>query len=442
VILQRRVLGAEVVPPDDAAIAQARVDPGRGHGAAHRELVEEAARPHREARKLGDAGRRVVRIVPAQLRDAAESPGAQRGEVDGRGEGHQRFVGADVRGRLLAPDVLLARVEREDVAANALAVAGLARDASARPAYVLALEGEEAQVGSAEAGRAPERLPFPRHHVRAAASGRLEQSERDRVGHDDGERPCRMGGIDERPERRGRHDPAEEIGALHHHAGGRRAAATGERRGLDADVVGEQSLSREGEPHALGVGAHHRPVLGVEAGGEEDGLPLAPPGVQRHQHRFGRGRGAGIVGGVRGVHAGEARDHGLILEDRLQRALRYFGLIGRVGGGELAPRDDRVDHRGDEVTVGAGAEEAGHRGARRVARGHRRKLAHQLELRQGRGEVEGGESSPLGHVMEELPDAADAERLAHRRPVGVRVRDGAHGRLTATPRTSGRSPRP
>ena len=47
---------------------------------------------------------------------------ADQAKVNRRGEGVQRFVGADVRGRLLAADVLLARGESENEAAAAFGV--------------------------------------------------------------------------------------------------------------------------------------------------------------------------------------------------------------------------------------------------------------------------------------------------------------------------------
>ncbi|MFN8642556.1 MAG: hypothetical protein U0802_13215 [Candidatus Binatia bacterium] len=47
-------------------------------------------------------------------------------EVDGRGEGDEAVVGADVRSRPLAADALLARRQRQHVAAPAGIVARLA----------------------------------------------------------------------------------------------------------------------------------------------------------------------------------------------------------------------------------------------------------------------------------------------------------------------------
>ena len=85
------------------------------------------------------------------------------------------------------------------------------------------------------------------------------------------------------------------------------------------------------------------------ASGEADG----------HHHAFGGGGGTVVHGSVRDFHAGQFADHGLELEDGLQRSLRDFGLVGRVGGEELAAGDQGINDDGTVVEIGAGAEEAG-----------------------------------------------------------------------------------
>ena len=78
-----------------------------------------------------------------------------------------------------------------------------------------------------------------------------------------------------------------------------------------------------------------------------------------HHQRLGSAGRAVVHRGVGDVHAGELADHRLEFEDGLQRSLRDLRLIGRVGGEQLAARDERVDDDGPVVRVGAGAEEAG-----------------------------------------------------------------------------------
>ena len=72
---------------------------------------------------------------------------------------------------------------------------------------------------------------------------------------------------------------------------------------------------------------------------------VAARDAQRHHHRLVHGRAAVVERGVGDLHVGQPADGGLVLVDRLERALRELGLVRRVGGVELAPRDDRVDRR-------------------------------------------------------------------------------------------------
>ena len=90
----------------------------------------------------------------------------------------------------------------------------------------------------------------------------------------------------------------------------------------------------------------------------DDDFAVAAGRADGHQHRLGRGAAAVVEAGVRDVEAGEPRDERLILEHDLQVALADFGLVGRVGGVELAAAGELVDDGGDEVVVAAAAEEA------------------------------------------------------------------------------------
>src|SRR5919206_571814 len=89
----------------------------------------------------------------------APTSGPQPREVDEARQREQRLVGGDVRGRLLAPDVLLAGLEGEDIAAVPRGVSGLADDAPRHAADVVRPRGEEAVVRPAEREGVPRRLP-------------------------------------------------------------------------------------------------------------------------------------------------------------------------------------------------------------------------------------------------------------------------------------------
>ena len=120
-------------------------------------------------------------------------------------------------GGLLAADVLLAGLEREDEAAAAVDVGGLARDAAGHAAQVLLGGGEEAERRAAEVEAAAERLALADGDVHPALARRSQDAERDRVDRGDAERARLVGGGGERLEVL---DPAEEVGVLDEDRGG------------------------------------------------------------------------------------------------------------------------------------------------------------------------------------------------------------------------------
>src|SRR5690606_36507891 len=93
----------------------------------------------------------------------------------------ERLRGADVRGRLLAADVLLARLQREHEAALALHVDRLAGDAPRHPPQVGLGRREEAERRAAEVQAVAQRLALADAHVDAALPRRHEDAQRDRV---------------------------------------------------------------------------------------------------------------------------------------------------------------------------------------------------------------------------------------------------------------------
>ena len=84
--------------------------------------------------------------------------------------------------------------------------------------------------------------------------------------------------------------------------------------------------------------------------GEDRPAPLGDP--PRHDDRLPTGGRAVIHGGIGDIRPEQARDLGLELKQHLQRALRDFRLIRRVGGQELAALDDRVNAGWDMMTIG------------------------------------------------------------------------------------------
>ncbi len=114
-----------------------------------------------------------------------------------------------------------------------------------------------------------------------------------------------------------------------------------------------------------------------------------------HDDGLGGGGGAVIVGSVADLHARQLADHGLVLKDGLQGPLADLGLVGGVGGEELAAADHVADHAGHKAVVGARAHETGRVVQIGVGLGHGAQLGHQLDLGQRLGQVEMG----VTHVL-------------------------------------------
>ena len=208
--------------PLSACSVDARVDALLGAAAAHgRDVGVEAQR------ELADDGLLVQPLDAVERRERARarsgcaasssSPSstmpaaAEPRQVDDAGERVQRLRGADVRGRLLAADVLLARLKREHEAAPPVDVAGLAGDPARHPPQVLLARGEEPERRPAEVEPVAERLALADAHVDAAFAGRAQDAERDRVDlRDDDRAGRRRAGA--RAQRGGVLDRAVEVG--------------------------------------------------------------------------------------------------------------------------------------------------------------------------------------------------------------------------------------
>ena len=213
--------------------------------------------------------------------------------------------------------------------------------------------GDDAGVGAAVAGGDGETLQLAGDDI--GIGGRLQDAERDGFGEDDDEEgAAAVGDL-----RRRLHllDDAEEVGRLDDDRGGQVVHLT--LQVFEIDGAGLVDVAEFGDRHALvlRVGIEHFAILGMDAAGDEHAAFAG--GADRHHGGFGHGGGAIVHGGVGHVHAGELADHGLEFEDGGEGALRDFGLVGRVGGEELAAGDDGIDQHGAVVVVDAGAEKRG-----------------------------------------------------------------------------------
>ncbi len=106
-----------------------------------------------------------------ELGHLAQPVRADRRQVGGGGQRAERLVGADVRGRLLAPDVLLASLEGQDVSLAALGVPRRPDQAAGHLAHRGHLRRHEPDVRPPEADRDAERLPLGGDDVGPIAPG-------------------------------------------------------------------------------------------------------------------------------------------------------------------------------------------------------------------------------------------------------------------------------
>ena len=313
-----------------------------------------------DARDRRQPVRRLARARVVQGCELPQALLAKQGQVDGERERAQHRAGADVRGRLLAADMLLAGRKRQDEAALAFGVDSFAGEPARHLADMLLAAGEQADIGAAELQPDADRLAFANDDVRAHLARRADQAERDRLGNDGDQQRARS--VRRFGDRRQVGDPAEDVGILDDDGAGLAVDARDQPLGVG---FGAQLRQRRLERVAgeLGHGLGDADIMRVDAR-RDHGLVPARDAV-RHQDRFPHRRRAVVHRRVGDFAAEQARDLRLELEHHLQRALRDLGLVGRVAGQELAALDDVVDARRHMMPVGAAAEEEGH-----VARDH------------------------------------------------------------------------
>ncbi len=326
--------------------------------------------------------------------------------MDGESQGAEPRVGADVAGRLVTADVLLAGRQGQNEAAPPICVDGLADQPPGKLAHELLPRRHQPDGGAAEVEGVAQRLSLGGDDVRLHGARRLEQAEGNDLGDDhDQQRAGRVTGLGEGREIA---DPSEEVGILHDHAGG---------LGIDeaAEVLAAIRIRpRFGERDAeeAGAGFGDIAVMGMQPARQHRLAPLGD--AAGHHHRLGARRRPVVHRGVGDLAAGEQRDLGLELEQVLQGALRHFRLIGGVGGQELAALDQVIDGGGNEVAVDAGAEEGRHPGGRQVAAGHGGQTALHLHLAGMRRQVDRPvEAGRRRHVAIQVVDRRCADGRQH-----------------------------
>ena len=183
---------------DRVGVDQAQVDPALAPPRRPPRRPGRARRRVRVSKKCSCTRSQAAGAQPAGQRvGAAVHPRRDRGQalgpvVDGVGAGHdgeQHLGGADVAGRLLAADVLLAGLQRQPVGDVAVGVDRDADQAAGQLAGQPLADGQVAGVRAAVAHRDAEALGGAAGDVGAPLPRRLQQREREQVGGDDDRRP-------------------------------------------------------------------------------------------------------------------------------------------------------------------------------------------------------------------------------------------------------------
>ena len=336
------------------AVGQRRGQPRQlvvGHGLVERHVHQATAGvAHVEARvqgprhpRFGIVGlhthgvekHRVLHVVPGlsqrrrqgpgtvvdRFGDASQPLGPVVHRVKPRDHRQQHLRGADVAGRLVAADVLLAGLQRHPQRRLAPRVAREADDAPGHTPRVFLVRGQEARVRTAVAHRHTETLGAAHGDVGAPRSGSRGQAAGKKVGRRHHQRFGPVGDIGQRL----------QLGWVIHASVGRRRlhqhpAVVG---GLSGVAVHRPHDHRHA--HRLGAGLHHRDGLRVHVVSHIEARLFATRNRQAHAHRLGRGGGFVQQRRAGQRQAREVAHHGLEVQDRLHPSLGDLGLVRRVG---------------------------------------------------------------------------------------------------------------
>ena len=352
-------------------------------------------------------------------RQSGEAFFAQQGKMDRESKAAQPGIGADIAGGLLAADMLFAGGKRQHIAAAAFGIHCFAGEAARHLPQIFFTRRKEPDIRPAEIEAVADRLPFGRNDVGALGARRLQQAEGNNFRHHrDQQRTLGMGSLGNRAQIA---DQTEHIGALHHDA----SRLIVNQRGDVFRRAGRNGRARHRALKRRQIFDRLR-IVGMKAAGQDG---FWPPGqALRHQHGLSRRGGTVVHRGVGNLHPGQERHLGLKLIKILQRALRDFRLIRRVGGKKFRTLDQMI-HRGrNMMAISAGAAEERHRAGRNIARGHACHRAFDIHfaLRVRQIELGAGDDGFLRNTGEQGINIGHADLRQHLRPVGRGKRQIAH----------------
>ena len=256
--------------------------------------------------------------------------------------------------------MLFARGQRQHETALALGIHSLTAQATGHLANKLFLARKQPDIRSAELKADAKRLPLTHNNVRAHVTGCLDCTQCDRFrNHSNQQRAMFM-----RLGRNRRHifDAAKNIRILHNNAA--RLAVDGIQQ---AYAIGcRRKLRRGGIQRVAGILRHrlgHADIMRMQSRREHRFAALRD--AASHANGFPTCRRTIVHRCVGHIAAKQPRNLRLEFEEHLQRALRDFGLIRRIGRQEFAALDDMVNTGGDMMLIRARAQKE-----RRVRRGH------------------------------------------------------------------------
>ena len=297
----------------------ARRDLARGRAGIHGDGVERAFAEHGPAHRAQAFGQH-CRVRRHALGDALQAGRAVIDRVHARDHGGQHLRRADIGGGAFAPDVLLARLQRESVGGAAVRVDAHSRQAAGQAALVFVSAGEVAGVRAAAAHRHAEALRRAAGDVGTELARRHHEREREQVGRDDERGVVRM--------------DARRIGAhvVQLAMGGGPLREHGEVVTVLDQRVPCFGRIRQHDLEAERPGARlqHLDRLRVGVARDDDLVALALHAAFGQRHGL---RGGGRFVEHRRVgdrHAGEVAHHRLEVHQRLEPALRDLSLVRRV----------------------------------------------------------------------------------------------------------------